>query len=302
MVNLKIVAVCLLALTLYVATSFQSYSGKHKPPMYGDFEAQRHWMETTVNLPLREWYHNTTENDLLYWGLDYPPLTAYHSFVNGKIAQWIVPEMVELRKSRGIETWQTQLFMRMSVIVSDIIVFIPAVIAFVYAFYEKHSVDTKVRVAAMLLLEPARNLIDHGHFQYNGICLGFTILAVACIVQNRHYLGSVFFCLALNYKQMALYYSVPFFSFLVGHSFKSEKSFFRACVKIFKIGCVVLLTFAICWLPFFTSVNDVLQVVKRIFPFERGLYEDKVANFWCSISPFIKLNNLLERRDIVRLT
>ena len=28
----------------------------------------------------------------------------------------------------------------------------------------------------------------------------------------------------------------------------------------------------------------VLQVLHRMFPFARGLYEDKVANFWCSIS------------------
>lgn len=26
-------------------------------------------------------YFNTTENDLNYWGLDYPPLTAYHSLI-----------------------------------------------------------------------------------------------------------------------------------------------------------------------------------------------------------------------------
>lgn len=26
---------------------------------------------------------NSTDNDLLYWGLDYPPLTAYHSWLMG---------------------------------------------------------------------------------------------------------------------------------------------------------------------------------------------------------------------------
>ena len=31
-------------------------SGAGKPPMYGDYEAQRHWMEITTNLPAREWY------------------------------------------------------------------------------------------------------------------------------------------------------------------------------------------------------------------------------------------------------
>lgn len=51
--------------------------------MYGDYEAQRHWMEITTNLDIKQWYINSTANDLLYWGLDYPPLTAYHSYING---------------------------------------------------------------------------------------------------------------------------------------------------------------------------------------------------------------------------
>ena len=51
--------------------------------MFGDYEAQRHWMEITTNLDINEWYINSTSNDLLYWGLDYPPLTAYHSYLNG---------------------------------------------------------------------------------------------------------------------------------------------------------------------------------------------------------------------------
>ena len=57
--------------------------------MFGDYEAQRHWMEITVNLPMDSWYKNSSDNDLLYWGLDYPPLTAYHSFLNGKAAELI---------------------------------------------------------------------------------------------------------------------------------------------------------------------------------------------------------------------
>jgi ALG6, ALG8 glycosyltransferase family len=47
--------------------------------MFGDYEAQRHWMELTIHLPPREWY----KYDLLYWGLDYPPLTAYVSWLCG---------------------------------------------------------------------------------------------------------------------------------------------------------------------------------------------------------------------------
>lgn len=53
--------------------------GEATPPMYGDYEAQRHWMEITTHLPFREWY----TYDLQYWGLDYPPLTAYVSWLCG---------------------------------------------------------------------------------------------------------------------------------------------------------------------------------------------------------------------------
>lgn len=56
-----------------------NFIGYNTPPMYGDYEAQRHWMELTTHLPLRQWY----TYDLQYWGLDYPPLTAYVSWLCG---------------------------------------------------------------------------------------------------------------------------------------------------------------------------------------------------------------------------
>lgn len=55
--------------------------GYGTPPMFGDYEAQRHWMELTVHLPVQQWYRY----DLQYWGLDYPPLTAYVSWMCGKM-------------------------------------------------------------------------------------------------------------------------------------------------------------------------------------------------------------------------
>lgn len=56
-------------------------TGQGTPPMYGDYEAQRHWMELTIHLPTRQWY----TYDLEYWGLDYPPLTAYVSWLCGVV-------------------------------------------------------------------------------------------------------------------------------------------------------------------------------------------------------------------------
>lgn len=47
--------------------------------MYGDYEAQRHFMEVAYNLDVNQWYFY----DLEYWGLDYPPLTGWHSRLMG---------------------------------------------------------------------------------------------------------------------------------------------------------------------------------------------------------------------------
>ena len=33
--------------------------GQGIPPMHGDYEAQRHWQEITINLPMTDWYNQT---------------------------------------------------------------------------------------------------------------------------------------------------------------------------------------------------------------------------------------------------
>lgn len=44
-----------LFLLLMCAVSAGPHSGQADPPRFGDYEAQRHWMEITVNLAPAEW-------------------------------------------------------------------------------------------------------------------------------------------------------------------------------------------------------------------------------------------------------
>ena len=60
-------------------------------------------------------------------------------------------------------------------------------------------------------------------------------------------------------------------------------------MTVFGLGVVVLLTLAVCFLPFLHSLDSVVQVFVRMFPFNRGLFEDKVANFWCALSLVYKI-------------
>ena len=97
--------ISLFALLIRSAVTMYPYSGAGIPPKFGDFEAQRHWMEITTNLPVIDWYRNGTYNDLTYWGLDYPPLTAYQSYIHGIFLRFFNPESVALLSSRGHESY-----------------------------------------------------------------------------------------------------------------------------------------------------------------------------------------------------
>ncbi|KAM7539978.1 hypothetical protein Aperf_G00000044681 [Anoplocephala perfoliata] len=271
-----------LGLVLRTATLLHPYSGMASPPMFGDYEAQRHWMEITVNLPISEWYLNTSSNDLLFWGLDYPPLTAYHSYLLGRIAKSLNPQWVELFKSRGFESGDHKRFMRMTVLISDFLTFILPVLfycGYTLELFRKSAKLSKFSVAVLMLSFPGLILIDHGHFQYNCVSLGLFITSLILFSKNFDISGSIAFCLSLLYKQMELYHALPVFFYLLSKSFSPSRSFLIGVKHVVGLAVTVSITFAVVLLPFLTSLDQLQHVAIRMFPVDRGLYEDKVANF-----------------------
>ncbi|CAG0890648.1 unnamed protein product [Cyprideis torosa] len=282
------------ALVLRVIVARQPHSGEGTPPMYGDYEAQRHWMEVTWNLPVRDWYVNTTDNDLSYWGLDYPPLTAYHSFIMGGVAHhYVNPEFVALHTSRGMETEEHKFFMRASVILADLLLYFPVL----YLLFSD-TTDLTILVASTY---PGLVLIDHGHFQYNSVSLGLVLLSFYLLTQHRWrddmILGSIAFVAALNYKQMELYRSLPVFFFILGRCWQ-ERSSVTGIRRLASVSLAVIFSFALIWLPFWSQP---LQVLQRLFPFSRGIFEDKVANFWCTSSLVFKWKNAVSVHQLVTM-
>lgn len=272
------------AFLIRVLVSLHPYSGAGNPPLYGDYEAQRHWMEITVHTPVKEWYKNTTDNNLSYWGLDYPPLTAYQSYSHGLALQALDPQSVALHTSRGYETRRSKLLMRWTVLTSDAIIFFPAALYFIAVYYNGRKDEDLVWAHAMILLQPCAILIDHGHFQYNCISLGLTVGAIAAVISNRELVACVLFCLALNHKQMSAYYAPAFFAHLLGKCLRRQNPIFN----VIRLGLIVLGTFTVVWWPFLYSKEAILEVLARLAPLERGIYEDYVSSFWCSTSLLIK--------------
>jgi alpha-1,3-glucosyltransferase len=303
-----------------------SFVGFQRPPMFGDYEAQRHWMEITTHLPISQWYFH----DLQWWGLDYPPLTAYHSWLMGVVGSFINPAWFELFTSRGSDDPTLKIFMRATVIISEYFTYIPAAIVFVRRFSRLNGVSNWSSSLALvaILMQPSTILIDHVHFQYNTVMLGLVLASMSSMVAERYKWAAVCFVAALGFKQMALYYAFSVFSYLLGRCFFPRLN----PTRLVGIAFVTIISFAVLLLPlilgtlydtyrgevprpdldgplpplplfpqlgdylnanafYYPLVEQVLQLVHRVFPFARGLFEDKVANFWCAANVVLKLRN-----------
>ncbi|KAL9062995.1 MAG: hypothetical protein Q9157_008490 [Trypethelium eluteriae] len=301
-------------------TGFWGYSGFQKPPMHGDLEAQRHWMEISIHLPLSEWYFY----DLQYWGLDYPPLTAYHSWLLGKIGSFINPDWFALSSSRGLEDPILKVYMRATAFISEYLVYVPAVIIGLRQFARIQGTTSWEASIALVafLMQPATILIDHGHFQYNTVMLGFAIASMSSVFAGRYIWSCVFFVASLGFKQMALFYAPAVFAFLAGSCLFPRISISR----FLGIAVATVISFALLYVPlllgalyesyrgiaqqplpappllvslpmqfdenawYYPLVLQTAQSIHRIFPFARGLFEDKVPNVWCAIHTFHKLH------------
>lgn len=333
--------------------SLSPHSGQNSPPMYGDYEAQRHWQEITYHLSPVDWYVDDSDlwpkskNNLTYWGLDYPPLTAYHSFFNGWMADKIFrkPEWVALKTSHGYgsrssleDTFkfdsfspnfsQHKIFMRLTVLVIDLAVYFPA--AYILSKFAAIKMHQKLNFVLMLNL-PFLLFVDYGHFQYNGVSLGLFLLALTFLLPMRanydlskpefskFLLGSFFFMSSILYKQMNLYFSLPTFFYLLAKIFQQLGN--KNYVNTFWLGfCIVTGVFLAVFLAFlpwllpqkgtewlkmenghlviFSRLETIFQ---RVFPVGRGIFEDKVASFWCSLNNVVKIKTIFDNSELFQM-
>ncbi|CAF4353843.1 unnamed protein product, partial [Adineta steineri] len=161
--------------------------------------------------------------------------------------------------------------MRYTVLIVDLLIYYPAVFYTYRSDLLNKNVDTKkFTVLLTNLFYPLLILIDHGHFQFNSVSLGLALIAFVMATKEKTILlSAIFFTLSLNYKQMELYHAVPIFVYLLSaYCFEQRKLKLKTFLSL---GIVVILTFFIIWFP--VLKHDPMAVMKRLFPFERGLYE-----------------------------
>lgn len=192
--------------------------------------------------------------------------------------------------------------MRATVLLSELAIYIPAVISFVRWTSKKQGVSpiSQSLASAAILFQPALILIDHGHFQYNSVMLGLALFSIVNLQNNNNLTACFCFISSIMFKQMALYYSPAIFAYLLGVCFFPR-------INIYKLAAIATSTIFSLFLtiaPIFVlgGFSTVQQMVIRIFPFSRGLWEDKVANFWCTANTFIKFKFIFSNDQLQKLS
>lgn len=140
--------------------------------------------------------------------------------------------------------------------------------------------------ALSVLLSPGLLIIDHIHFQYNGSMYGLLIWSLV-LARERHtqLLGGIVFAVLLCLKHIYLYLAPAYFAYFLRSYCLSPKSIIRPRLfNCLKLGLSLSLVFSLAFGPFIYW-GQIGQLLKRLFPFSRGLCHAYWApNVWALYS------------------
>ncbi|KAI8053182.1 glycosyltransferase family 57 protein [Gilbertella persicaria] len=244
-----------------------------------DFEVHRNWLAITHSLPISQWYiENTSE-----WTLDYPPFFAWFEKCLSVMGALVDPNMVKI-ENLGYESTQTILFQRLTVIASELVLYW-ALVRYARYFGNKY---VNWMIVGSLFMHPGLIIVDHIHFQYNGLLYGILILSIVEAKRNNLLRSGALFSILLNFKHIYLYMAPAYFVYLLKvYCFVPETNKKKEGIhhtfslrRLVVLGSTVVCIFVISFGPF-VYLGQIPQLLGRLFPFTRGLCHAYWApNFW----------------------
>jgi len=281
-----------------------------------DFDVHRNWLAITHNTPISEWYWNDVNGTTVHT-LDYPPAFAFfESFLsNNFITELVLPQgdkcLDLLPDFDNTPSQSCIVFQRSTVIFSDIILWIGAYFA-CRSLHPRRPLQFVVTSFLLIVFNPALLWLDHIHFQYNGMILGVLLASLGCLMMGNnvaivpengnhtvkqpiaydiyHLAGAGLFALLLNLKHLYLPLAPLYFCYLLERycltngipAGGKQKQFLPG--KFLQLALVTGTTLVLPWIPFIMCEDpksQILQILKRLFPFQRGLVHDYWAgNIW----------------------
>merc|ERR1711966_386657 len=152
-------------------------------------------------------------------------------------------------------------------------------------------------LVAVVWLQPGLLLVDHVHFQYNGLLFRVLALSPACHAQEKHLCGAMLYTVLICSKHLFIVIAPAYFPFLLfGFCVGAPSDIIKAATRpsfwqrLAQLGLLVLTIVAACFLPFVLSGALIEQIAARLFPVGRGLCHAYWApNAWAIANIFDKV-------------
>ena len=211
-----------------------------------DFDVHRNWLAIARHLPLSQWYHDDVGGTTVHT-LDYPPTFAYFEYLlsNNPVTNTLLSRGVLdgrclelLGDDDNAPSEACVKFQRMTVLLSDVVLYAAAWVAS-RAIYpnpnpNNNDIPRAFVAAALIVTNPGLLLLDHVHFQYNGMLLGILLLSIGCLARGASasasasacasatafkwdLLGAFLYAFLLGMKHLYLLLGPLYFAYLLRH-------------------------------------------------------------------------------------
>lgn len=255
-----------------------------------DYHVHRSWMAITHTAPWQTWYRDNRTQ----WTLDYPPFFAWWERFRAIPAAWIEPNLLKL-EGDGMEdvheSTKAIAYQRGTVMMAETLVLASGAWYFAKAMRSEGKSNsrkdsgipskactdwTEASIAMGLVGNAGLILVDHIHFQFNGMLLGVLVWSLAFAQSGKNVLSAICFAVLLQLKHLFAYAAPIYFVFLLKRQCKGKYALQRFFLLAAAVSSVTVVSVG----PFLWAGQG-KAMLGRLFPFGRGLMHAYWApNFW----------------------
>jgi alpha-1,3-glucosyltransferase len=249
-----------------------------------DFEVHRNWLALTHSLPPGEWYTENTSQ----WTLDYPPLFAWFERALASVAARVDPGMLTI-SVEPYESFATVVFQRCTVMAADLVLFCGVLYQTSPSMLGPSSrcgISSRALALTLVAFSPALLMVDHVHFQYNGMVIGLHVCALAAAHAQRPVLAAVLFSVLVHTKHIFAFAAPAMAAHLLAHHAVAEWRWVgsinraEAWWRVVAFATSAVVVTAVSFYPIWRA-GTMGAMLTRLFPFGRGLSHAYWApNFW----------------------